>query len=65
MFCLFLMLDNVLRAGPNGRVVYEHWDRGFEPTRGMDVCPRFSVLSCVGTGLASGRSPVQGVLPKV
>jgi hypothetical protein len=32
----------------------------------MDVCPRFSVfvLSCVGRGLASGWSPVQGVLPK-
>jgi hypothetical protein len=38
------------------------------PTRGMDVCLRFSVfvlsvLSYVGRGLASGWSPVQGVLP--
>jgi hypothetical protein len=33
----------------------------------MDVCLRISVfvLSCVGRGLASGRSPVQGVLPIV
>jgi hypothetical protein len=29
------------------------------------MCPRFSVfvLSCVGSGLASGWSPLQGVLP--
>jgi len=39
---------------------------GSNPARGMDVCLRFSVLlSCVGRGLASGRSPVQGVLPNV
>jgi hypothetical protein len=33
----------------------------------MDVCPRFSVfvLFRVGRGLASGRSPVQGILPTV
>jgi hypothetical protein len=33
----------------------------------MDVCPHFFcvVLSCVGTGLASGWSPVQGVLQTV
>jgi hypothetical protein len=34
----------------------------------MDVCLRFCVLCCplcVGRGLASGRSPVQGVLPIV
>jgi hypothetical protein len=33
----------------------------------MDVCLRFFcvVLSCVGRGLASGWSPVQGVLPIV
>jgi hypothetical protein len=33
--------------------------------RGMDVCPRFSMLSCVGRGLALDRSPNQGVLPNV
>jgi hypothetical protein len=33
----------------------------------MDVCPRFFcvVLSCVGRGVSSGWSPVQGVLPTV
>jgi hypothetical protein len=37
---------------------------GSNPTRDKDVCPRFSVFvfSCVGRGLAAGRSPVQGVL---
>jgi hypothetical protein len=31
--------------------------------RGMNLCPRFSVLCVlyVGRGLATGRSPVQGV----
>jgi hypothetical protein len=32
---------------------------GSNPTQVMDVCPRLSVLCC----LATGRSPVQGVLP--
>jgi hypothetical protein len=37
---------------------------GSNPTGGMDVCVYFVfVLSCVGGGLASGWSPVQGVLP--
>jgi hypothetical protein len=33
----------------------------------MNVCSRFFcvVLSCVGRGLASGWSPIQGVLPNV
>jgi hypothetical protein len=38
------------------------------PTQGMDVCLRlFCVCAvvCVGSGLASGWSPVQGVLPTV
>jgi hypothetical protein len=37
------------------------------PTGGMDVCVRlFSVcVLCVGSGLATGWSPVQGVLPTV
>jgi hypothetical protein len=35
---------------------------GSNPARGMDVYPRF--LSCVGRGLAVGRSPVKRVLPK-
>jgi hypothetical protein len=37
---------------------------GSNPSRGMDMCMRFSVLccvvlSCVGRGLASGRSPAK------
>jgi hypothetical protein len=38
------------------------------PTRGMDVCmPLFCVCAvlCVGSGLVTGWSPVQGVLPTV
>jgi hypothetical protein len=36
---------------------------GSTPTRGMDVCVR--VVLCVSSGLATGWSPVQGVLPTV
>jgi hypothetical protein len=35
------------------------WIMGSDPTQGMDVC----VVLCVGNGLATDRSPVQGVLP--
>jgi hypothetical protein len=35
---------------------------GSNPTQGMGVCVR---LFCVGSGLATGRSPVQRVLPTV
>jgi hypothetical protein len=40
---------------------------GSNPIQGMDVVCVYSVfvLSCVGSGLASGWSPVQGVLPTV
>jgi hypothetical protein len=40
---------------------------GSNPIQGMDVCRVYSVfvLPCVGSGLARGRSPVQGVLPTV
>jgi hypothetical protein len=45
---------------------------GSNPARGVYVCMYVRtylrvfcvVLSCVGTGIATGRSPVQGVLPK-
>jgi hypothetical protein len=41
---------------------------GSNPTRGMDVCVRvfcvYAVL-CIGSGLATGWSPAQGVLPTV
>jgi len=35
---------------------------GSNPTRDMNLYRRFSVLGC--RGLATGRSPIQGVLPK-
>jgi hypothetical protein len=39
---------------------------GSNPTRGMDVCVYYVfVLSCAGSGLATGLSPVQEVLPTV
>jgi hypothetical protein len=39
---------------------------GSNLNRGMDICERLfrvCVVLCVGCGLATGRSPVQGVLP--
>jgi hypothetical protein len=41
---------------------------GSNPTQGMDVCVRLfcvCVVLCVGSGLTTGRSPVEGVLPTV
>jgi hypothetical protein len=41
---------------------------GSDPTQGMDVCVRLfyvCVFLCVGSCLATGWSPVQGVLPTV
>jgi hypothetical protein len=41
---------------------------GSNPNRGMDICVRLfgvSVVLCVGSGLATGWSPAQGVLPTV
>jgi hypothetical protein len=41
---------------------------GSNPTPGMDVCVRLFyvyVVLCVGSGLATDWSPVQGVLPTV
>jgi hypothetical protein len=41
---------------------------GSNPTRGMDVCVRLFYICvdlCVGCDLATGWSPVQGVLPTV
>jgi hypothetical protein len=41
---------------------------GSNPTRGMDVCVRLfcvCVVLCVGSGLATGWSHIQGVLPSV
>jgi hypothetical protein len=44
------------------------WIVSSNPTRGMDVCIRLfcvCVVLYVGSGLATGWSPVQGVLPTV
>jgi hypothetical protein len=41
---------------------------GSNPTQGIDVCVRLFCVCfvlCVGSGLATGWSPVQGVLPTV
>jgi hypothetical protein len=41
---------------------------GSNPTQGMDVCVRLfcvCVVPCVGSGLATGWSPVQEILPTV
>jgi hypothetical protein len=46
----------------------EHWDRGFESYSRHGCVFAFIVLlcsSCVGSGLATGWSPVQGILPTV
>jgi len=45
----------------------EHWGRGFESRSRHECVSAFFcvVLSCVGSGLAMGRSTVQGVLPGV
>jgi hypothetical protein len=70
------MFNVLITVGPNGRGIYvwgacgtgplEHWYRGFESrSRHGYMCAFFCVvLSCVDRGLAVGRSPVQGVLPK-
>jgi hypothetical protein len=59
------------------RAVYKAWTvfarsntgvLGSNLTRGMDICVRLFciyVVLCVGSGLATGWSPVQGVLPPV
>jgi hypothetical protein len=50
-------------------IVFNHLNTGImgsNPTQGMDVSVFFCVmLSCVGSGLAMGWSPIQGVLPNV
>jgi hypothetical protein len=41
---------------------------GSKPTRGIDVCVRLfcvCVAKCAGSGIATGSSPLQGVLPTV
>jgi hypothetical protein len=58
----FQYSDSSGRARSNAGIV------GSNPTRGMDVCVRlFCVCAvlCVGSGLTTGWSPVQGVLRTV
>jgi hypothetical protein len=44
----------------------KHWDRGFESLSSHGYLSFFVfVLSCVGSDLATGCSPIQGVLPTV
>jgi hypothetical protein len=38
---------------------------GSDPTQGMDVCVRLFCVLCAGSGLASGWSPVQWILPSM
>jgi hypothetical protein len=58
-------------ARPNARTVFARLNTGVvrsNPTRGMDICLRLfcvCVVLCVGSGLATGWSPVQGVLQTV
>jgi hypothetical protein len=64
------------RADHSGRTVWRmnrlrphvHWGHGFESrSRNGGLCALFCVyvVLCVGSGLATGRSPVQGILPTV
>jgi hypothetical protein len=55
-------------SGINCLLSLERWDRGFEFHLGMDVCVRLfcvCVVLCEGSGLVTGWSFVQGVLPTV
>jgi hypothetical protein len=58
----------LMAAQSEARTVLDLSDTGIvvsNPARGMYVCPHFSVvLFYVDRGLATGRSSVQGFLPK-
>jgi hypothetical protein len=62
---------NIVYATSTSHTVCARSDAGIvgsNPTRGMDVCVRLfcvCVVLCVGSGLATGLSLVQGVLPSV
>jgi hypothetical protein len=72
--CVYFQ-TNLLTADHSGRAVYgmkclrplEHWDRKFESHSRCRCLSTFIlfVWCCVGSSLASGWSPVQGVLPTV
>jgi hypothetical protein len=72
---LFFKIATQMNAGHSGRARSKAWNIfarlnsgivGSNPARGMDVCV-YSVfaLSCVSSGLATGWSLAQGVLPIV
>jgi hypothetical protein len=58
-------------SGLSHELFFPRWKAGImgsNPARGLDVCVciySVSVVLCVGSGLARGWSPVQGVLPHV
>jgi hypothetical protein len=55
--------------GMNRLSPLEHWNRGFESfSRHESMCVRLfcvCVVLCIGSGLATGLSPVQGAVPTV
>jgi hypothetical protein len=53
--------------GMNRLRLLEHWDRGFEshPRHGYVCIYAVCIVLCVGSGLATGWSPAQGVLQTV
>jgi hypothetical protein len=59
--CLFI---GTVLAGSGECTNLDHWNPaivGSNPVRGMDCVTFFCVLpSCIGRGIAVGRSPVQG-----
>jgi hypothetical protein len=64
--------DKPTQLGPLERASLNHWiHTGIvvsNPTRCMDICMHLfcvCVVLCIGSGLATGWSPVQGVLPTV
>jgi hypothetical protein len=66
-----LLLPITVVAWSKSWTIFACWNTrimGSNPTRGMDVCVRLFcvyVVLCVGSGLATGWSPAQGVLPTV
>jgi hypothetical protein len=72
-FILFIDSSSQLSSDRKGRTVCSvrlgRLDIGIvgsNPSQSMDACPRLCVvLSCLGTGLATGRPTVKGSLPNV
>jgi hypothetical protein len=64
-------MQNTVAARSKAWTVFARSDAGIvdsNPTQGMDVCVRLfcvCIVLCVGSGLATGWSLVQGVLPSV